>query len=144
MPKQFTLSSVIPEPLAFTDTDGQRYEVLYATQFGLEQLARFERIEAEFHELMTAVREQTMDHESVGARLDAVLREMIGTVCPALPATRKQRLTLAESIAFINWWKGEQPAVAAPGGPKPGAQQTRARRSPGSSSRTASARPKRS
>lgn len=142
MPREFSLTSAIPEPLIFNDGD-TRYEVLMASHLGLEAMARFERLEREFQEIMTAVKGGQTSQEQAGAQLDDLLADMVRSVCPALPDERLRLFGFAGKLAFITWWRGEQPRpVQPPGEAQPGKRVTRGRRSPGSSTPTTSARPK--
>lgn len=142
MPQEFSLTGAIPAPLTFKD-EGNRYEVLRANHFGLEALARFERLEKEFHEIFEAVKSGQATQEQAGAQLDDLLADMIRTVCPTLPDERLRLFGFPDKLAFITWWRGEQPKPAQPlGEAQPGERVIRGRRSPGSSGATTSARPK--
>lgn len=134
----FSLSSLIPDPLTYTDDrfegDGKRYDMLRAEMLSAEDYAAIQRITRE----ITAISAGKDAGSPAKVKImEQRLEEFIALLIPGLPAQRVHALPLVVRIKVIEWWKSKHPEQ--PPGEAPAVERTQRKRSPASSVSTAKA-----
>ncbi|WP_110513746.1 hypothetical protein [Herpetosiphon llansteffanensis] len=125
MPKEFTLLNLAPEPLVFSDYDGNKYDVLRPNQFGLRSLAIIDRLQTQIaaHQAELAALadveveddEHETEYEHANQQFEKLLNSFIKAVVPKVTTKVCQHMSLVEKLQFMNWWREETaPKVKAP------------------------------
>lgn len=107
---EFSLSSLLPEPLVFRDDrfggDGALHDVKTAGMLSVEDVVVLERLQRRGVE---AVGRTDLESGSQAAMLAQATDEMMGLLVPTLPAERLKAIPFAFKAAFLKWWREKQP-----------------------------------
>lgn len=132
----FKLSSLIPDPLTFTDDsfggDGTAYDVKTTAMLSSAEFAAIERMKVD----MDAFYTDGQADQTAGLRLfEQRADEFLGLIIPGLAAERRQAIPVALKLGFLSWWQRQQPQAQSSGeekarAPKPSRGRSRASSTP--------------
>lgn len=112
MAKNFSLSSLVPDPSTFTDTDGKKYDVRTPKLLGAVDYAKINRLQRDLPkslEKLTEVDAEDVDAaERAAQEVDDHLNAFVKLLVPELPMERIRKIEFGYKTAFLDWWRSEQ------------------------------------
>lgn len=119
MSTNFSLSSIIPESLTFTDDahdgDGKVYIVRRAAEFNSFDFVAHQRLQADLTDSQLQLGQKDSDAIETMKVLERVADEFVRLLIPTMPEDRLKTLALVWKMAFIGWWNEQQPKAAVGG-----------------------------
>lgn len=132
MAENFSLSSLVPNPLTFTDDayggDGTTYDVQTNAMLSAADFAKMDRINADLSEIAKTTGDAPEQLKLLEQRAD----ELMELLVPKLPEERRQAIPFMFKFKLLEWWKSKQPQLTQGGASPPAkaGRPVRGRRSP--------------
>lgn len=109
---EFTLFDLEPEPLTFRARNGQVYELLRPSHFGLRSLAQLDRLQQRIAAKQAMLTDVSVESTPRALKLAEIeltklLDDLIGVVGPDMPDDVCESMTLVEKLRFAGWWTQE-------------------------------------
>lgn len=113
MATTFSFDEMVPEEFDFHDNrfggDGTRYDVLTGEMLSITGMVKFRRSEDRLRRLLAKDDPSVKDVEALENMMDAILRLIV----PKLPDERLKKIPFQHKMAFVGWWKDQQPEPTA-------------------------------
>ena len=116
--RNLDFSTLVPTRDTFTDTDKKVYEFKAKVDFGIVDLARMKRLQSDLDTALTALA-TTPDDEAQAARFEQCADEIVATILPTLPETRRLALSVGQKAAIVKWWSEKEETAPDPKAPTP-------------------------